>query len=138
MVFVVFLIGTIGYFLGAISVKGVSLGTAGVLLAALLYGIFTSYVPSFSVGGKEIVLFDAAVKSKFSLISSIGTAMFGEMIRMARERGVMQLELEVIEGNDKARALYEKLGFEEFGHFPDNLKYADGTYADSFWMMRKL
>ena len=50
MVFVIFLIGTVGYFLGAISVKGVSLGTAGVLLAALLYGIFTSYVPSFAVG----------------------------------------------------------------------------------------
>ena len=76
MVFVIFLIGTIGYFLGAISVKGVSLGTAGVLLAALLYGIFTSYVPSFSLGGKEIVLFDAGIKTKFSLVSSIGTAMF--------------------------------------------------------------
>ncbi len=76
MVFVIFLIGTLGYLLGAVSVKGVSLGTAGVLLAALLYGIFTSYVPSFSLGGKEIVLFDAAVKSRFSLISSIGTAMF--------------------------------------------------------------
>ena len=76
IVFVIFLIGTLGYFLGAISVKGVSLGTAGVLLAALLYGIFTSYVPSFTIGDKEIVLFDAAVKSRFSMVSSIGTAMF--------------------------------------------------------------
>ena len=39
MVFIIFLIGTVGYLLGAISVKGISLGTAGVLLAALLYGI---------------------------------------------------------------------------------------------------
>ena len=76
IVFVIFLIGTVGYFLGAISVKGISLGTAGVLLAALLYGIFTHYVPSFTVGEKEIVLFDAAVKTKFSMVSSIGTAMF--------------------------------------------------------------
>ena len=76
MVFVMFLIGTVGYLLGAISVKGVSLGTAGVLLAALLYGIFTSFVPSFTLGGSEIVLLDAAIKSKFSLVSSIGTAMF--------------------------------------------------------------
>jgi putative transport protein len=76
MIFVVFLIGTVGYFLGAISIKGISLGTAGVLVAALLYGIMTSYVPSFTVGSKEIVLYNADVKAKFSLISSIGTAMF--------------------------------------------------------------
>lgn len=76
MVFIVFLIGTIGYLIGAISVKGVSLGTAGVLLAALLFGVLASYVPSFSVGEKTIVLFDDAVKSRFSFVSSIGTAMF--------------------------------------------------------------
>lgn len=76
MIFVIFLIGTAGYFLGTIQGKGISLGTAGVLLAALLYGIFSSYVPSFSVGGREIVLFDAEIKTKFSLLSSLGTAMF--------------------------------------------------------------
>lgn len=76
IVFIVFIIATVGYLLGAISIKGVSLGTAGVLLAALLYGIFANYVPSFSVGATEIVLFDASLKTKFSLISSIGTAMF--------------------------------------------------------------
>ena len=76
MIFIIFLIGAVGYFLGAIQVKGISLGTAGVLLAALLYGVFSSFVPSFSVGGTQIVLFDAAMKTKFSLVSSIGTAMF--------------------------------------------------------------
>lgn len=76
VVFIVFIIATVGYLLGAVSIKGVSLGTAGVLLAALLYGIFANYVPSFSFGATEIVLFDAALKTKFSLISSIGTAMF--------------------------------------------------------------
>ncbi len=76
MVFIVFLIGTVGYFLGAISIKGISLGTAGVLVAALLYGIFTSYVPSFTVGAKEIVLFDDSVKKTFNLVSNLGTAMF--------------------------------------------------------------
>ncbi len=75
-VFIVFLIGTTGYFLGAVQIRGISLGTAGVLLAALLYGIFASYVPSFSVGNTQIVLFDDALKTRFSLISSIGTAMF--------------------------------------------------------------
>ena len=34
--------------------------------------------------------------------------------------------------------MYEKLGFEKFGTFPDNMKYADGTYMDANWMMKKL
>ena len=76
IVFIVFAIAALGYFLGAIEIKGISLGTGGVLLAALLYGIFASYVPSFKVGEKEIVLFSDALKSNFSLISSLGTAMF--------------------------------------------------------------
>ena len=76
MVFIIFLVGTVGYLLGAVDVKGISLGTAGVLLAALLYGILASFVPSFNVGAKEIVLFSADLKTKFSLVSSLGTAMF--------------------------------------------------------------
>ena len=76
MVFIIFAIGTVGYLLGAIEIKGLSLGAAGVLLAALLYGILASYVPSFMVGDKEIVLFNADLKAKFSLISSLGTVMF--------------------------------------------------------------
>ena len=76
MVFMMFIIAAIGYLLGAIEIKGISLGTAGVLLAALLFGILASIVPSFGIGEKTIVLFDDALKSKYSLVSSIGTAMF--------------------------------------------------------------
>ncbi|SFQ49832.1 hypothetical protein SAMN04487928_1692, partial [Butyrivibrio proteoclasticus] len=32
----------------------------------------------------------------------------------------------------------EKLGFEKFGTFPDNMKYADRSYMDAYWMMKKL
>ena len=76
VVFIVFIIGTLGYLLGAISIKGVSLGTAGVLVAALLYGVLASFVPSFTLGGKEIPLFNSDLKSSFSLVSKLGTAMF--------------------------------------------------------------
>ena len=76
MVFIVFAIGAIGYFIGAISIRGISLGTAGVLLAALLYGILANFVPGFTVGGKEIVLFGPELKKNFSFVSSLGTAMF--------------------------------------------------------------
>ena len=76
LVFIIFLIGTVGYFIGAISIRGISLGTAGVLLTALLYGIIAHFVPSFSIGGTEIVLFSDALKKNFSFVSSLGTAMF--------------------------------------------------------------
>ena len=76
IIFVAFCIASVGYLLGAIEIKGISLGTAGVLLAALIYGVIVSKVPEFNVGETAIVLFDDAIKSKFSLISSIGTALF--------------------------------------------------------------
>ena len=41
----------------------------------------------------------------------IGTAMFREVVDVARERGVTHLELNFREGNDRGRALYEKMGF---------------------------
>ena len=39
---------------------------------------------------------------------------------------------------DVAISLYKELGFEKCGHFPNNMKYADGKYADGDWMMKKL
>ncbi len=73
LIFIAFAIGAIGYLIGGISIKGVSLGTAGVLLVALIYGIFVNYVPSFTLGGAEISLYDAA---GFKVFSNIGTALF--------------------------------------------------------------
>jgi len=87
-IFYVALIAALGYLVGGISIKGISLGTAGVLLMALVFGIIASYVPYITVGSKNIVLYIAstitledgstlgATKSLFSLISNIGTALF--------------------------------------------------------------
>jgi len=74
--FFVFLIASIGYLVGGIEIKGISLGTAGVLLAALAFGILANRIGSFELGGKTIVLFDDTLKSMYSFISSIGTALF--------------------------------------------------------------
>lgn len=27
---------------------------------------------------------------------------------------------------------------DKFGRFPNNMKYADGTYAEAFWMAKEL
>ena len=79
-IFIVFAIGAFGYLIGAIKIKGIELGTAGVLLVALLWGVFINFVPSFSMGvsdgAKEIVLWSAKIKGNFSIVSNIGTALF--------------------------------------------------------------
>lgn len=73
---IVFAIGAIGYLVGAIKIKGIELGTAGVLLVALIYGIFCHFVPSFHIGEKEIFLFSDKIKSNFNIVSNMGTALF--------------------------------------------------------------
>ena len=64
--------------------------------------------------------------------------MLNTIFKVAKETGYEQAELEVIADNKNAIELYKKLGFEEYGRFPDNMKYADGTYVDAYWMMKKL
>ena len=61
--FFVFIIAALGYLLGGIEIKGISLGTAGVLLVALAFGILANKVGSFELGGKTITLFSDSVKS---------------------------------------------------------------------------
>lgn len=85
---IIFLIAALGYLIGAIEIKGISLGDAGVLLVALAFGVLASYVPYITIGGKNIVLYlpsnltleDGTVltqtKSLYSLVSSIGTSLF--------------------------------------------------------------
>lgn len=72
-IFIAFIIAALGYLVGAIEIKGISLGTAGVLLVALAYGVLCNYIPSFEIGAKTISLFNSG---NFKLISSIGTSLF--------------------------------------------------------------
>ena len=102
--FVAFFVIVFGLLLGKIEIKGISLGTAGVLLVAIIVGIVFSFVPSITIGGKEIVLWSTAesfnkglgivikdgqefvtelgkfktfsTDSVFSTISNIGTILF--------------------------------------------------------------
>ena len=64
--------------------------------------------------------------------------MFEELIRVAKKRGVLQLELDYIDGNDRAKGLYEKMGFRRVGVKPDAIRLKDGTMRDEISMMKKL
>ncbi|MBQ3262171.1 MAG: GNAT family N-acetyltransferase [Oscillospiraceae bacterium] len=68
----------------------------------------------------------------------IGTRMFEELFRVARDRGVRQIELDFIEGNTRARALYEKMGFRITGVKPDAIRRKDGTFANEYMMLKRL
>lgn len=69
----------------------------------------------------------------------IGTRMFEEMIRIAEaDPAILQLELEFIEGNSRARALYEKMGFRITGVNPDAIRLKDGSFRNEYVMMKKI
>lgn len=70
----------------------------------------------------------------------IGTRMFQELIRIAAEEfdGVTQMELEFVEGNSRARALYEKMGFRITGVKPNAIRLKDGTYRHEYQMVREM
>ena len=70
--------------------------------------------------------------------NGIGKIMMQTALDVAKEIGYEQVELEVISDNKRAIALYKELGFEKYGSFPRNMKYANGTYADADWMMKRL
>jgi putative transport protein len=85
--FFIFVILVLGYALGAITVKGVSLGSAGVLLVAIIVGviffltgtkdIFNNLIEcSFTVGKTKVTLWGGNVSSVFKTVQNIGTVLF--------------------------------------------------------------
>lgn len=72
LMFTVFAIATVGYALGRITIKGVSLGTAGVFIIALLYGCF------FYDGLSDaLMLGDASyVSSALKIVENMGLILF--------------------------------------------------------------
>ncbi|MBR6165805.1 MAG: GNAT family N-acetyltransferase [Clostridia bacterium] len=69
----------------------------------------------------------------------IGTRMFEEMIRIAEaNENLIQMELEFVEDNTRARALYEKMGFRITGINPNAIRLRDGTLLNEYCMIREI
>lgn len=68
----------------------------------------------------------------------IGTAMFEEMTVLSRARGALQMELEFVEGNERARRLYEKMGFRTVAEKPNAIRLEDGTLLKEYFMVKEL
>ena len=69
----------------------------------------------------------------------IGTRLFQELIRIAEENeNLIQIELDFVEGNSRARALYEKMGFRITGVKPNAIRLKDGTLLNEYSMIREI
>ena len=65
--------------------------------------------------------------------------MFQEMIHIAENNSeILQIELDFIEGNSRARALYEKMGFRITGVRPNAIRLKDGTLLSEYSMIREI
>ncbi|HBA93617.1 MAG TPA: permease, partial [Ruminococcaceae bacterium] len=72
LTFCVFAVAAVGYALGRITIKGVSLGTAGVFIAALLFGafLFPSLETQLKVGDVTFV------KEALKIVENLGLIFF--------------------------------------------------------------
>ncbi|MBQ8403391.1 MAG: GNAT family N-acetyltransferase [Clostridia bacterium] len=68
----------------------------------------------------------------------IGTALFEEMIKVSKDKGVLQMELEFVEGNERAKRLYEKIGFAVVAEKPNAIRLKDGTMLKEYFMVKYL
>lgn len=52
--------------------------------------------------------------------------------------GIFQMELEFVEGNSRARHLYEKMGFKIAGVHPNAIRLKDGTLLNEYLMIKTM
>jgi ribosomal protein S18 acetylase RimI-like enzyme len=67
-----------------------------------------------SFGGKPLINIHDIVVSKEYRGTGVGRALFAEIETIAREIGACKVTLEVLEGNEPAKALYESLGYGDY------------------------
>ena len=69
----------------------------------------------------------------------LGTRMFQELIRIAENNpDILQMELDFVEGNTRARALYEKMGFRITGVRPNAIRLKSGKLLNEYSMIREI
>ena len=113
----------------------------GLMIACIVDGRFAgNCMISFNTGMKDRHRASVAIALLQDFWGlGIGTKMFEELISAAKEReDVCQIELDFIEGNVRARSLYEKMGFRITGIRPDAVRLKDGTLVNEYMMVKKL
>ena len=86
-----------------------------------------------SIKRRHRAVFGISIKEKYWNIG-IGSNLIQEVIKMAGIMGYEQIELGVFDDNIRARKLYSKFGFNEWGRVKNAYKLKDGTYCDEIIM----
>lgn len=121
-------------------IRQMNISEHSVMILAFLNGEF---VGNCSFSGQNLkrqkhrVSMGIALFQKYTGMG-IGKLLIEKLLQLAKEKGFEQMELEVSAENERAIHLYQNLGFQIYGRFPDSIKYKDGTYSDTFWMMKRL
>lgn len=68
----------------------------------------------------------------------VGSALIQHAVTWGRENGIELVRLGVLDTNPRARALYQRLGFQETGYVPDFVKHPDGYYIGETQMALRL
>lgn len=101
------------------------------------------------LAGNCQISFNTAIKTKHRASVSIallqrfwglgiGTAMFQELLAAAKKQGVAQVELDYLEGNQRALAFYQKMGFTPAASLPNAFRLKDGTSLSQITMIKQL
>ncbi len=61
--------------------------------------------------------------------SGLGSALIRRAVEWGQHNGLEMIRLGVLDTNPRAKALYERLGFQQSGHIPNFVKRRDGTYV---------
>lgn len=112
-----------------------------IMMVAQVEGIIAGNCGIESIGSLRRVYhrcgFAIALKKDYWNLG-IGSAMMDYAFYLAKNMGYEQVELEVVEGNTRAKNLYERFGFREIGKNLRALKYDDGSYRDEYKMVKIL
>lgn len=68
----------------------------------------------------------------------LGAIMMNALEKQAKVIGITQMELEFIEGNDRARGLYERLGYRVTGELPNAIHTREGKRLSLFTMIKEI
>ncbi|MGT2745768.1 GNAT family N-acetyltransferase [Streptococcus penaeicida] len=69
----------------------------------------------------------------------VGSKLLSEAINIVNNnKDILQIELDFVEGNSRARALYEKFGFRITGVKPSAIRLKNGELLNEYSMMKEL
>ena len=82
---------------------------------------------------KTTEILGMSIRQKYTGMG-LGSFMMKIALDQAKANGFEQVELGVYSDNDRARYMYKKMGFKEYGMNPRAFKLKDGTYRDEIIM----